>query len=181
MKKSHIYRIIFLILSITVATTIFIFSNQNGTKSKSTSRKVMRQIIEIWPSTKNLSEKQKQQLVEKSQPAIRKAAHFTIYTLLGINILIFLKTFNINNKKQIIYTLILCMIYATSDEIHQMFTDDRSPMILDILIDTLGATFGTLIVTEITRLINKKQKQPQKNVENSWKNANKYDIIINGI
>lgn len=78
MKKT-IFRAILLLLLGTTFVCIFNFSNQNGTQSSSLSRKVARKIIDVFPYTKNLSEDTKNKMVEKSQPLIRKGAHFTIY------------------------------------------------------------------------------------------------------
>lgn len=80
-----IQRVIFDILTIITFIAIFIFSNQNGEKSGSTSRSFTRKIIEILRIDKNLNEIEKEELIANSQYIIRKLAHFTIYTIAGIN------------------------------------------------------------------------------------------------
>jgi VanZ family protein len=38
------------------------------------------------------------------------------------------------------------MCYAASDEFHQVFVSGRSPLIVDVLIDTCGALAGILLL-----------------------------------
>lgn len=143
MKNNNvILRGVFLVLSIIVAITIFIFSSQNAKQSSAVSRGLIRKVIEILPKTKNLSETEKQKIVKKSQKYVRKLAHFSIYTLLGINIILFFKTFLLMERKQCLFTLVICLIYAISDEIHQFFSDGRTPLVIDVCIDMFGSLLG---------------------------------------
>ena len=178
-NKKYIYRSIFLILSITVATIIFIFSSQDGEQSNTTSRGFMKQVVNILPFTKYLDEIEKARIIEDSQTVIRKIAHFSIYTVLGINVMGFFKTFEWNTKKQVIFTLSLCIIYAISDEIHQFFSDGRAPLIKDVFIDGFGSLFGTIIVLGMINLT-KKYKKVRKNTPlNSWKIKEKWKFCKN--
>ena len=128
-------------------TAIFSFSSQDGTQSKSVSRTVMRKIVDIYPKTKGLNEKEKNIIVEKSQPFIRKTAHFTIYMIAGIMIMGFCSTYNVKWNKKLMITLILGIIYAISDELHQGITGGgRTPRIFDVCIDSLGVFTGAFIV-----------------------------------
>ena len=148
-----IQRIIFAVLTIATFITIFIFSSQNGDKSGSTSRGFTKKIIEILQLDKNLSESEKENLIENSQFIIRKLAHFTIYTIAGINIFGFVNTFDMKKKNKILGTLLVGIIYAISDEIHQMFSGDRTPAIRDVVIDSCGALFGICIFLVINKII----------------------------
>ena len=70
--KITIFRIIMLILLALTFISIFNFSNQDGQTSGGLSKKVARKIVDVFPYTKNLSEKTKNKIVEKTQPIIRK-------------------------------------------------------------------------------------------------------------
>lgn len=71
---------------------------------------------------------------------IRKLAHFTEYLILGTLVI---NMFTKNNaKKTYLLSILLCIIYATSDEIHQIFTPGRACQIKDILIDSIGSITG---------------------------------------
>ncbi len=91
---------------------------------------------------------------------VRKSAHFSIYTCLGILTYVFTSTYNIDKKKRLIYTITFCFVYACSDEFHQTFVDGRSGEIRDICIDTSGSVFGCLVVIGIQKVkscLNKKR------------------------
>ena len=154
-----IQRIIFGILTAITFITIFIFSNQNGEKSGSVSRDFTKKVIEILHIDKNLNEIEKENLIENSQFIVRKLAHFTIYTIAGINLYGFINTYNIKNKYKMIGTLLVGIIYAISDEIHQMFSGGRTPAVMDVFIDSCGVLFGINMFLITNKIIkNKKQK-----------------------
>lgn len=76
-----IQRIIFAILTLATFVTIFIFSNQNGNLSGSTSRGFTKKIIEILRIDKNLSETEKENLIENSQFVCKKISTFYLFIL----------------------------------------------------------------------------------------------------
>lgn len=43
--------------------------------------------------------------------------------------------------------LLLCLLYGMSDEFHQSFVPDRTPSVLDVAADTVGACIGIVIRT----------------------------------
>lgn len=87
MEGSKIFRALFIILIAITSATIFHFSSENGEISGNTSGKVIKKILAKFPEYQKLSDKRKAQIVEKLQPVVRKMAHFTIYTLLGFNLM----------------------------------------------------------------------------------------------
>lgn len=78
---------------------------------------------------------------------IRKLAHFIEYFILGILVINFITRYD----KKIIIAILLCIIYATSDEIHQIFVPGRSCQITDIMIDSLGSIMGIYLCKLITK------------------------------
>lgn len=139
---------------------IFCFSSENGEKSGNTSRGVMRTIIDHYPPTKHLEEKQKEKMVEDAQPVIRKLAHFSAYTLAGINLMGFWETFRNFNKSQRIGLAFGCgVLYAITDELHQLFSAGRTARIFDVGVDSLGVLFGIGIVNFILCLVLKVSKR----------------------
>lgn len=126
--------------------SIFGFSNQNGTESSSLSRKVVRKAIDAFPYTKNLSENTKNKIVDRAQPIVRKLAHFSIYTLVGILIMTFVSTYRLLLWKKWLISISVGLVYAISDEYHQSFVPGRTAQLKDVLIDTAGVIFGIMIV-----------------------------------
>lgn len=153
--KTKLVRLVFFILIIATFATIFIFSNQNGEKSSSTSRGFTRKVVEILPTAKKMNEEQKEKTIENMQFVVRKGAHFSIYTVLGINLMGFINTYDkLKFKNKIIVAVLIGATYAVTDEFHQMFLDGRTPKIGDVCIDTCGVLFGICIVLGIIKIKN---------------------------
>lgn len=160
-NKIQIVRFILVVLIILTCTTIFKFSSEQSEKSNKTSGVAVEKIVESNPKTRNLAPNEKQKKKEKMVTPVRKTAHFTVYTILGMLLYLLTKTFNGKERNRIIISLGLAFLYACSDEIHQSFVPGRSCEFRDICIDSCGALFGILIVwgmiTILTKLKNRKK------------------------
>lgn len=112
------------------ALAIFIMSSFNAEESANQSNFIVNIIASIF-KINNIS---------LLSLIIRKLAHFTEYLILGVLVI---NMFTKNNvRKSYILSILLCIIYATSDEIHQIFTPGRACQIKDILIDSIGSITG---------------------------------------
>ena len=120
-----------LILVIIWMTIIFIMSSFNSTESSSQSNFIVDIVANIFhiTNTSTLS------------IIIRKLAHYTEYLILGILVM----NLNNNKSKSIYLSIIICLLYAISDDFHQFFVPGRSCQILDIAIDFLGSLTGIFI------------------------------------
>jgi VanZ family protein len=49
-------------------------------------------------------------------------------------------------------TILIVMLYAATDEFHQLFVPSREPTVRDVLIDTTGALLGLLLLWAVHRL-----------------------------
>jgi len=72
----------------------------------------------------------------------RKAAHIIAYFILGIFAYNVTRTYKLSTKRAILLSIAFALIYAVSDEIHQLFVPGRSGEIRDVLIDTTASTVG---------------------------------------
>lgn len=146
-------KILYSILIIIWMLIIFAFSNQPANESSELSdgfiSKTIGNAYKIF--NKNATEEQLMELKKIYTTPIRKTAHFSIYLVLGILTTLLLKEYNIENKKQILFAILICLLYATSDEIHQLFVPGRSGEIRDVLIDTAGSSLGVLITNKIIK------------------------------
>lgn len=70
---------------------------------------------------------------------VRKNAHFFTYLVLAVLLLIALKK---ANPKRVLIAVGICVLYAISDELHQMFVPGRGPQLKDVFIDSAGAVVG---------------------------------------
>ena len=128
MKKKKTINLILLIIWMII---IFIMSSFNGNESSYQSNLIVNFISNLF----NINNLRLLSLV------VRKLAHFTEYLILGI----LMYNYLCMNKKGVIFILSICIIYALSDEIHQIFISGRVFSLIDILIDTIGAYIGILI------------------------------------
>lgn len=134
---------------------IYNFSAENAEMSTATSEGVIVQILGIFMEKEEITHP----VIIKYQFPIRKAAHFGIYMLLGFCMLsAFEKTFKIKIWLNIVFSLISCVLYAISDEIHQNFSAGRGPSPKDVLIDSAGALCGILIFWALLALLHKIEK-----------------------
>ena len=140
MKK----KIIKVLLVIIWMIIIFCFSNDPAPKSSKLSDGFIKKTI-----SKVIKDDSKE-TVEKLTKPVRKCAHFFLYFVLGILV------FNCYNEKELLYALIICLLYSISDEIHQIFIVGRSCELFDIFIDTIGSFFGINILNIIRKNIKNK-------------------------
>lgn len=138
-------KIIYTILVVIWGISVFLFSNQNGEKSKETSDIITKPIVNMVKK-ENIKE-------EDISFAVRKVAHFTIYFIGGILIFNLLLQYNIERKKCILYSILFIVAYATMDEIHQYFIAKRTAKVMDVGIDTMGAILGILVRNSIAQAI----------------------------
>ena len=127
--KKNIIKILLVILWMIV---IFCFSNQKATDSPRLSDGFIKNTI------CKINKTDCDKTIKKSFKPVRKCAHFCVYLILG---LLVMNCFNIK-RKYIVYSLIICLLYSVSDEVHQLFVNGRSGEIIDVFIDTFGSFIG---------------------------------------
>lgn len=164
MKKNAI-RIILIFLLLATFVRIFTFSSQDGKKSSTVSRKVTIAVTKNVKKIQEMYYDEREKLLDKIEAVIRKLAHFSIYTLVGIFMMALMSTYNISKRKQILLSIFVGMIYAASDELHQYFVPGRTALFTDVLIDIAGVCLGVLIVLTIFEIYIKNYKKRQKTIE----------------
>lgn len=73
---------------------------------------------------------------------VRKCAHFLSYLVLGLLAMNALRRSGMTGRRLIAASLLICILYAASDEIHQLFVPGRAGQIRDVLIDSAGSLLG---------------------------------------
>ncbi|MDO4467409.1 MAG: VanZ family protein [Bacillota bacterium] len=117
-----------LFITLIIMFFIFFFSSQNGQQSSHTSGLFTTLVLNIFP------------FLDKNTLSflIRKAAHFAIFGFLGYSL------YKIE-ERTLYKPLIISFFYACSDEIHQLFVNNRAGQFRDVLIDTCGALIFIII------------------------------------
>lgn len=147
MKKS-----IFAILLVMWMVFIFSMSSQNSEESSNTSGGTIKIVLSTVPKFNEKPEEVQEDVVEELQFITRKSAHFIAYMILGIlAILLLLQMKQINKKPQL--ALLICVLYAASDEIHQLFVPGRSGQFRDVIIDSSGSCVGIGLVLLVVKLL----------------------------
>ena len=137
-------------------------TNESNGKSKTIINDVVEKSVEttngLGITDKHPSENKMNQVIEKLNYPLRKAAHASEYFIFTILILIALKNSGAKGNKKFIIALVICFAYACTDEYHQTFVNGRTGQFSDTLIDTFGGFISCLMYTFMMK-INKIRKK----------------------
>ena len=137
-----------IILLLLWMTVIFMFSSSGSVKSNNTSGKVISSAISVKDkvTSKETKPETKKKIVKKLNYSVRKSAHVFEYFVLGVLALNIFDAFNI--KRKVLFAIILCLLYAASDEFHQLFTG-RTASVTDVLLDSAASIVGIYLLNLI--------------------------------
>ena len=168
-------RIILGILILIWMITIFLFSSQDGMESESTSDIITNRIVneniknDIEENNYSNEGTNETSVTEYNYEyemykggvrlVVRKSAHFIIYLVGGILVFNFLKTYNLSIKKIIGLTILFILIYASTDEFHQLFVEGRTARVSDVLLDTCGAICGLILIFICSKILKLKDRK----------------------
>lgn len=156
--------------------TVFIFSSQDGKQTLNTSGAFIHAI------ETNITDKDSQELSnnnkqadkedtkedykyvysDKIQKIVRKNAHYFLYMVGGVVLSVFFCT-NLR-KNTTMYSLITGVLYAISDEFHQLFVPGRTSTYKDVLIDSLGVITGIVLFLILKFILTKRKRWGKENV-----------------
>jgi len=121
---------------------IFCFSHQPVNESSQLSEGISKPLVEKLESIIKTDIDE-----EKFEYLIKKLAHFTEYMILGILMYMASSKNNTRNNK-VLWCILLCALYAITDEVHQAFVPGRGPGVLDVIIDTAGSIITGILMTK---------------------------------
>lgn len=124
---------------------IFYLSNQTGSVSGTESGHILYNILSFLHIS-NIDS-----VIEIIHNPIRECMHAFEYFVLGILVMNVLSNNNIKNNI-IIISVSLCFIYATTDEIHQVFVPNRTFEYLDIFLDLVGSLLGSYLFKIVKKI-----------------------------
>lgn len=155
MKKINV------ILLILWMIVIFLFSNEPALESTKVTHEVTKTVVNLVGNVigHKVNENEMQTIIDQSFLFVRKSAHFLEYLVLGLLMINVLKDYYSVDKIVFLVSLLLCMIYACSDEFHQLFITGRSCQMKDVFIDTSGSFLGILIYYLLYKILQIKKKR----------------------
>lgn len=127
---------------------IFYLSHQPAQSSSELSTGITQIIIDILNVIASFSEGN----LPHVHFIIRKFAHLCAYLILAY---LLMNAFNHYMKlsfRMICFVFFICVIYAISDELHQLYIPGRSGEIRDVIIDTAGSFIGVILYILVRRI-----------------------------
>ncbi|ANU22542.1 VanZ family protein [Planococcus donghaensis] len=104
--------------------------------------------------------------IESFHTFVRKNAHFFAYFLLGLLSLNAWKSSGFRGIKQLVLGFGLSVLFAVTDEVHQLFIEGRSGEIRDVLIDSAGVGLSVMIKVLFGKLwVLQKEKTIKRNLK----------------
>lgn len=158
MKKWTFILIVIVVLWMGV---ILLFSNRQSNETTKDSYRIVITVGHILHADfDEWSQEEVNAYVAKMNYPIRKLAHLTEYTILGM-LLCMVVIVIAEKPKPYVWILpwLIGTLYAVIDEVHQLFVVGRDGKITDVLIDSIGVLLGTVIVYGIALLIVKIHKR----------------------
>ena len=158
-------KFLFIFLSFLWMIVIFCFSARDADESTEDSYKVGLAVGRVVvPGFEKQSRESQLEFAAKVDHPVRKCAHATEFAILGMLYLGVCYNKKKKMKKLVIKPLVWAVIYAATDEFHQLFVPGRSGQISDILLDGAGALSGILLVLALIMLIKKIKLGKEENV-----------------
>ena len=140
-------KVINIIILVLWMIMIFFFSSQGGKESGSLSTGAIEYTVKTFYNLtgQNITEEKLDLIVSTSSNVVRKTAHFLEYLVLGLLMINVIKDYRKISYKELIIVLVLCCLYASSDELHQIYVNGRSGEVKDVILDTFGSLTGIII------------------------------------
>ena len=128
---------------------IFYLSHQPAAESSELSRGITKVIIQTIEKVAPNIELD----IRSLNHIVRKNAHFFAYLVLGVLVINALRVSGVKGYRSIALALGICILYAISDEVHQLFIPGRSCEVRDVIIDTAGASVGIMVYLVVGRVV----------------------------
>lgn len=161
------------VLLVAWAVVIFGLSSNNGNDSSSLSNGVISWLLEtVVPGYKEWEPSRQAEVRAMLVYPIRKLAHFFEYAVLGcLATAFFFQLDAVRAKKAsapvekslkktpAVCAFVFLFLFACTDELHQLFVNGRTGKFSDVLIDTIGASCGIVLVVVIRYFVMRHKKK----------------------
>lgn len=156
-----IYKILFWTVALLWMALIFHLSHQPATESNALSTgitEVLVKTVEKVAPNANID-------IQSLNNIVRKNAHFLAYLVLGVLVINALRRSGVVGSRIVVLALGFCVLFAISDEVHQLFVPGRGGQVSDVLIDSAGASVGIGLYMLIGRVVKRGISMQQ-----NWRN-----------
>ena len=141
-----ICKIVISLLTLGVMGFIFEMSAMNANESSKLSTSVGYTVGEIvLKDFDEMPQKQQEDFVLRIEHPLRKMAHFTEFSALGFLLLLDVSLYTeLAGAKRFVLAAVIGLLYAASDEMHQLLVSGRSGEFVDVMIDVSGVILGCI-------------------------------------
>lgn len=154
LKSSKPKRAILLLIGLIIVVLSFSFiykmSSQDGYRSNAVSKRVVHFFRDNVDILNAINQNPYINSINFNI-IVRKIAHFTEYFFLFLIVHIVLSFTKLNDKRKKFISLFACVLFAVTDEFHQLFVSGRTPLITDIIIDSLGALTAMQLISVLKK------------------------------
>lgn len=148
-KKHTLRRAVLTVLTLLWMLLIFMMSGANQDESNAQSGRICTILCETFvEGFEELSPREQQAIEEALAFPVRKGAHLTEYTVLGMLLAATAAAYAFNHAS---VPFLIGAAYAVSDEIHQLYVPGRAGQFRDVLIDSAGVLIGICIYRAAAR------------------------------
>lgn len=141
-------KVVPILLVIVWLMVIFNFSSDEGAVSQSKSQVITDYIHENYDE---VAEKVDENLLHY---LVRKSAHVTLYFVLCLVVMNALYFGGFRGKGLFARAFLICVFYASLDEIHQRFISNRTGKLTDVYIDSIGIILAIALSLTMERAYN---------------------------
>lgn len=132
------------ILAVLWMAVIFAFSAQPKEESGRVSEEVSEHLLNVtgWFFHLNIDEERVHEIAKTLEHFVRKGAHMTEYAILAVLLYLWIGRWPMSRLRQYGIAVMLAILYAGSDEFHQLFVEGRAGLASDVMVDGAGAVLG---------------------------------------
>ena len=146
---------------------IFFFSEESMEESGDRSTGIVMRIIRfLHPNYDELDLVSRLEIMRDVHHTVRKLAHFAEFGLLGFlltGLILFVNRRKhwVKPRMEWFLPTVFCLLYAASDEIHQIFSN-RGASAKDVVIDFAGAVTGILLLRAILGIVRAAKRRRER-------------------
>lgn len=127
---------------------IYLLSAQPASYSNANSKGIVTRVVDttVKVTKAQITEPEKRKLIDRINSTAREYMHGVVFLVLGLLAQNAVLENRRKGLKALALALAVCMIFAVTDEFHQLFVPGRSFQISDLAMDSIGSMIGSGLV-----------------------------------